>query len=298
MRKRKRLPAATRLAHAVYIFFSAVCILPFVLLIVSSFADNATLDLKGYTFFPSKWSLDAYRYIFFVNKDIYRAYGMSILVALTGTLTGLIASALLAYPLSRKDLKGRGVFTFIVFFTMLFNGGMVPSYLVYVRYLGIKNTIFAQLMPTLLVSGFNVMIMRTYFNNNIPQAVIDSARIDGAGEGRLFLSIVGPMSTPILGTVGLMIALGYWNNWYNGLIYITNPRLYTVQNLLYKIMLEIQFLMQSESMASESDSLIANIPATTARMAMAVVGTLPMLLSFPFMQKYFAKGITLGAVKG
>lgn len=298
MRKHNRVQKSTIVAHGAYCLLSILCLLPFILLIVSSFSDNATLDLKGYTFFPSKWSLDAYTYIFMVNKDIYNAYGMSVLVTLIGTFVGLSATAMLAYPLSRKDLRGRQIFTFIVFFTMLFNGGMVPSYLLYVRYLNIKNTLLAQLLPTLLVSGFNVMIMRTYFSNNIPQSVIDSARIDGASEGRLFIGIVVPMSTPIFGTMGLMIALGYWNNWYNGLIYVTNSKLYTVQNLLYKIMLEIQFLMNSEAVSGEADTLISNIPATTARMAMATVGTLPMLLAFPFMQKYFAKGITLGAVKG
>jgi putative aldouronate transport system permease protein len=295
---RKRIPVPTILAYCVFIFFSVACILPFVLLIASSFTDNAVLDTHGYAFIPKKWSIGAYRFIFLQNTEIYRAYFMSILVTSIGTLSGLMISAMLAYPLSRTSLRGRRALSLYVFFTMLFSGGMVPTYLLYVRYLDIKNTLFAQLIPSLLVNGFNVMILRTYFSSNIPTAVIESAKIDGAGEMRTFLRIVMPMSTPILGTIGLMIGLGYWNNWYNGLIYITDPQYYTVQNLLYKIMLEIQFLMQTTSMSSNSDAIIANIPTTAARMAMAVVVVVPMLAAFPFLQKYFAKGLTLGAVKG
>jgi putative aldouronate transport system permease protein len=285
------------LIHAILIFASIACILPFVLLIVSSFTAEKEILRHGYSFFPSNLSLEAYKYLWVHMDEIGRAYGITILATTAGTAVGLCLMALLAYPLSRKDFPCRNVISFFVFFTMLFSGGLVPTYLLYTQILHIKNTIFALIVPGLLMNAFNVLLMKTFFANSIPMAVIESARIDGAGEFRTFVSIVLPLSLPILATVGLFQALGYWNDWYNGLIYLTDERLFSIQNILNRIINDIQFLANS-NLGSNAGEAYAKIPSATVRMAIAVIGVVPILAVYPFFQKYFVKGIAIGAVKG
>ena len=219
------------------------------------------------------------------------------LVTLLGTCGNLILTTLLAYPLSRKDMPGRAAFTFIVFFTMLFNGGLVPTYLLYTRYLGIKNTLAGLLVPSLLMNVYFVLIMRTFFQNSIPSALIESAQIDGASEMRTFVSIVLPMGKPIIATVGLFAGIAYWNDWYNGMIYITKSNLFSIQQLLMRMLNDIQFLQANSSFVGAED-YISKIPGVTVRMSIAVVGILPILLVYPFVQNNFVKGIAIGAVKG
>lgn len=285
-------------ANIVFILLSFICIVPFILLITSSFADNNTIYRYGYSFFPRKWSLAAYQFMMTQRFSILRAYGISVLITVTGTFMGLFMTTMFAYALSRQELKGRRWLTFYVFFTLLFNGGLVPTYLMYVNYFHIKNTLFALLIPYILVNGFNILLMRTYFINNIPIAVIESAKIDGSGEFRLFFQIVLPMSTPILATIGLLIGVGYWNDWYNGMLYITDPIYYSLQNMLNRLLLDIQFMAQNMTSSGDSATAMARMPTVTVRMAIAVIGAVPILVIFPFFQKYFSKGITLGAVKG
>ncbi len=277
---------------------SISCIVPIILLIVSSFTDNATIDLYGYSFFPRKFSFAAYQYLYEKSSIITRSYGITLIITFVGTTVNLIMTAMLAYPLSRKDYPLRKVQMFIVFFTMLFNGGLVPTYLIYTTFFNLKNTILGLIIPGLLMNGFNVILMRTFFSSNIPPAIIESASIDGAGEMRIFLRIIAPLSLPILATVGLLAGVNYWNDWYNGLIYITDPKLYSLQNLLNRMLQEIQFLATSTTGADQAAENISKIPSTTVRMAIAVVGALPILMIYPFFQKYFAKGIVMGAVKG
>ena len=201
---------------------------------------------------------------------------------------------MLAHSLSRKNLPLRGFFTFLVFFTMLFNGGLVPTYWVYARFLGIKNTIWALIIPNLFVQGFGVLLMRTFFITTIPEDIIDAAKIDGAGEIRIFVSVVLPMSTPILTTIGLLKGIAYWNDWFNGMIYITDPSLFSIQNLLNRMLTDIQFLATSD-LASR---VTVDLPTTSFRMAIAGIGAVPILILYPFFQRYFVKGITIGGVKG
>ncbi len=194
---------------------------------------------------------------------------------------------------------GRKIINFLVFFTLLFNGGMVPTYLLYVNTLHVKNTIFALLLPNnILVNGFNVLLVRTYFNNNTPKELIESAMVDGAKEFRIFFSIIMPISKPILATVGLLIGIGYWNDWYNGLLYLTNTKLFSLQNYLNRILLDIQFMTQSMAGSAEAANALGKMPTITVRMAIAVIGILPLMIIFPFFQSYFARGMTVGAVKG
>jgi putative aldouronate transport system permease protein len=226
---------------------------------------------------------------------IFRAYGVTVFITVVGTFANLLFSTLLAYPMSRKDMPFRKTITFIVFFTLLFSGGLVPTYMTYTEIFHIKNTIWSLIVPNLLVNGFYVLIMRTYFTVNIPEEVIESATIDGAGEFRTFVKIILPLSLPILATIGLFAAVRYWNDWFNGLIFLTDHKLFSIQNLLNRMLSDIQFLSNNNQAAN---SVITNMPSSTVKMAIAVIGAIPILAVYPFFQKYFVKGITIGAVKG
>lgn len=283
-------------ANIVMCVLCFLAIMPFILLIIASFTDEQTAILNGYSYLPEAWSLDAYKYIASQWKMLGRAYLMTIVVTAIGTSVGLIMTALLGYVLSQQNLPGRRALNFYVVFTMLFNGGLVPTYIMYVKTFGIKNTIWGLIVPNLLMSGFLVMLVRNYFENSIPKDLYESARIDGASEFQTFFRIALPLSTPILATVGLMMGIAYWNDWQNGLYYISDKgkHLYTIQNILNNINENISYLAQNATVGTT----IADLPTTTARMAIAVVGVLPILVIYPFFQKYFAKGITMGAVKG
>ena len=284
--------------HGIMVLLCLVCVLPFLLLIMSSVADENWLIMNGYSFFPAKLSADAYQYLLVDSSSIVRGYLISAFVSVAGTCISLVMTTLMAYPLSRKDLPGRYIFSFFIFFTMLFNGGLVPTYIMWTQTFHIKNTIFALLVPNLLMGAFYVIMMRTYFSSNIPDAVIEAARIDGAGEMRILLKIVLPMSLPIIATLALLTGLGYWNDWLNGLYYIQNDSLYSIQVLLNRMLMDVQFLMSSANTAAAGNQQMGPLPSTGIKMAVAVLGALPALIIYPFFQKYFVKGITIGAVKG
>lgn len=297
-KQRRESRVAEYIAYAAFIVAALACVLPIILMAVASFTDNDILNTQGYSFFPEKWSLAAYEFLFTQSTAIIRSMGISLLVTVVGTVLGIFCTMMLAYALSRDDLPARRALMFFVVFTLLFNGGMVPTYFMYVNYFHVKNTLLGLLIPNLLVNGFNVMLMRTYFRNNVPKELIESAHIDGAGELRTFFSIVLPIATPILATVGLLIGIGYWNDWYNGMLYVTDPELFSMQNYLNKIMMDIQFLSQNGNITSDAGSIMANIPSGTVRMAMAFIATIPVIIIFTFVRKYFAKGLTVGSVKG
>jgi len=286
-------------SHAVLILFSLLALLPMILILTSSLTDNNEIIANGYTYFPKKWSLYAYEYIFKTGNSVVHAYGISVVLTIVGTALALAITTLLAYAISKKGMPGRGVITFLVVFSMLFNGGLVPTYIIYTNLLGIKNSFWALLIPGLLMNGFNVMLMKSYFVSSIPEEILDAAYIDGASETRTFLSVVIPLSKPILATIALFAGIAYWNDWMNGYIYLTKRTdLYSVQNLLNRMMQNIQFLSQSSSNVQNANVGLSAIPMASVRMAMAVVGILPIIIIYPFVQKYFVKGITLGGVKG
>ena len=282
--------------NLVMCLLSFLALMPFILLIIASFTDETVALTDGYSYFPAKWSLDAYDYIFQQAEMLGKAYLMTILVTVIGTAVGVTITALLAYMLSQKRLPGRKVLNFLVVFTMLFNGGLVPTYIMYVGTFHIKDTIFGLIVPNLLLSAFMVMLVRNYFENSIPLDLYEAARIDGASEFQTFVKIALPLSTPILATVGLMMGIAYWNDWQNGLYYLSDKSrdLYTIQNILNNINENIAFLSSNAT----SGVNLADLPTATVRMAIAVVAILPILVAYPFFQKYFAKGITMGAVKG
>ncbi|MCM8710042.1 carbohydrate ABC transporter permease [Clostridium sp. SYSU_GA19001] len=293
----KETKRAQVILNIIMIFIGLAAVIPFILLIVSSFTDDITILQNGYSFFPKKTSLKAYKYLIDNSSMITHAYGITILVTFVGTVFSLIITSLLAYPISRKDLPYRKFFTVIVVITLLFNGGLVPTYLIYTEIFHIKNTIWALLVPSLLMNGFNIMLVRTYYITSIPDALIESAKIDGAGEFTIFYKIVLPLSLPILATIGLMTGIMYWNDWNNGLIYINKDSLFSIQLLLNRMIGDIQYLAtNANKLGGVVDT--SNLPTETIRMAIAVIGILPILAAYPFFQKYFVKGITLGAVKG
>ena len=281
-------------ANVVMTILSLLAILPILLLIIASFTDETTALQNGFSYLPEKFSLEAYKYIASEAGTLAKAYMMTIIVTAIGTTVSVIMTSLLAYMLSQKDLPGRKALTFFVVFTMLFNGGLVPTYIMYVKYFHIKNTIFALLIPTLLMSAFIVLLVKNYFENSIPLELYEAARIDGASEIFIFAKIAFPLAVPILATIGLLSGIGYWNDWQNGLYYLSDAKLFTIQNILNNINLDISFLASNATAGTN----LADLPTTTVRMAIAVVGILPIIIVYPFFQKYFAKGITMGSVKG
>ena len=281
--------------NCLLVFLILACLIPFWILIVGSLTSETYLVQNGYSMLPKEFSLSAYKYLWQAKDSIFRAYGMSILVSAIGVTTNLILTILFAYPLSRQNLPGRGFFSLLLFFTMLFNGGLVPTYLVYTNLLNIKNTIWGMIIPYLLFNPFLVIMMRTYFTSSIPSEVLEAAKIDGASEPQCLTRIVLPMSKPILATVALMTLIAYWNNWTNGIYFLTTRTdLYGIQNYLNDVMNKAAFLQSHmNGMMNARD-----IPNIGVRMAVAVVAVIPLLIAYPFFQKYFVKGITLGSVKG
>jgi len=283
-------------ATVILTILTIITLLPIILIVIGSFTDESSLISNGYSYIPKEWSLDAYYYLINQGKLIFRAYGITILVTVAGTVTSVLFTTMLAYPMSRKSFKYRNILSFFVFFTMLFNGGIVSSYMMWTNIFSIKNTIWALILPNYLVTAFNVFLVRNFYENNIPEAIIESAQIDGATELRIFWKMIVPLSVPTVATISLFTALLYWNDWLNGLYYITKSELFGIQNLLIKIMNNVQFLKSGSSNFLGVGNV--ELPGTSVRMAMAVIGILPIIIVYPFIQKYFIKGVVVGAVKG
>ena len=284
-------------ALTVMILLTLFCILPLILMLSVSFSSEAAL-VKGYRFIPTEISFEAYTFMWLKRVTIFRAYGLTIFVTVFGTIASLLITSLFAYPLSRKDFKARNVIAFILFFTMLFNGGMTASYIVWTNLFHIKNTIWAYILPGSLMSGMSVLMVRNYYNANIPYSIVEAARIDGASDWTIYSKIMVPLSKPIMTTIGLFAALGYWNNWTSGLYYISRTDMYTIQVYLKKLMDSISFLKSSD-LAQESAMLAArSLPTESARMAIAIIAMIPILSVYPFIQKELIKGMVVGGVKG
>ena len=274
-----------------------VAMLPILLIVVASFSSETSLIRNGYSFWPESWSLDAYYYMVKQGVMIARAYGVSFFVTIVGTALGVFLTTMLAYPMSRKSFKYRNVLAFFVFFTMLFNGGIVPSYIMWTKFFHIKDTIWALIIPNYLVTAFNVILVKNYYQNSIPDSLIEAAQLDGASELKIFFKVMLPLAVPTVATISLFTGICYWNDWTNGLYYINNEKLYSIQQLLMKIMNNIQAL-RSNSNAALLGTGAVELPGTSIRMAMAVIGILPIMIIYPFVQRYLVKGVVVGAVKG
>ncbi len=285
------------LMHIFMVILVLCCVLPFLLMVIASFTEEAVLTRNGYSFFPEALSLETYRYIIRSANTIFRGYLMTVIVTVVGTCCNLLLTILFAYPLSRKDLPYRGALSFFLFFTMLFNGGLVPTYMMYANTFHIKNTIFALIVPSLMMNAFYVIMMRSFFSSSIPDSLIEAAKLDGASEIKILSSVILPLSKPMVVTLVLMVGLGYWNDWMNGLYYVTEQKLYTIQMILNNMINNIEFLTRNASMLGTAASNM-KIPQVGIRMGIAVIAVLPILIVYPFLQKYFVKGIVIGGVKG
>lgn len=282
-------------SHIIMLLLSLIVIAPLLILLMSSMTSEASILKYGYNFWPKEFDLSAYAYIF-KEGSIIRSYGITIFVTIAGTFCGVIVTSLAAYALTVSELPGKGIVSFYILLTMLFSGGIVPSYMMWTNIFHIKNTILALILPGLLCNGFNIMIARTFFKNNIPKEVLESARIDGMSEIGIFVHIVLPISVPIIATIGFMQALIYWNDWTNSLYYITKDNLIGIQALLNTLLTNAQYLAKASAMAGGSAKAV--LPTLTTRMAIAVIGMLPLAAIYPFFQKYYTKGLAIGAVKG
>ena len=281
--------------NIILLLVSLCMILPLLLLFMSSITEENTLVVNGYSFFPAQFSAGAYEYILQNAATVFRAYGITVLVTVIGTAASIVLASLMAFPLSLKDLPGRRVITFYVFFTMLFSGGLVPSYIMWTTTFGIRNTLWAYILPNFLLGAFNIILVRTFFATSIPADIYEAAKIDGAGYLTIYWKIVLPLGKPILVTIGLFTGLTYWNDWTNGLYYINKSSMFSIQTLLNRMIQDIQALAAH---STANSGALMQIPQVSIRMAIAFVSILPILLVYPFLQKYFASGIMLGAVKG
>lgn len=292
-----RLSASSKtfyaLCYTVVALMALVCLIPFVLLVSASFTAESYIRFHGYNLWPKEFSMEAYGVIFKNPQTIINAYGVSILITAVGTFLGLMTTTAAAYVLSRRDFKYRNAFSFFFYFTTLFNGGMVSTYIFYIQYLHLKDSLWALILPGMF-NVFYLLIMRS-FCTAIPSALIESAKIDGAGEYRIFFQIILPLLKSGMATIGLFLALGYWNDWYNAMLYINSSEKYPLQYMLYNMLQQQQALAR---IASQLGIVVADLPSNSLKMAMAVVATGPIILVYPFVQKYFVKGVTVGSVKG
>ncbi len=291
-RRRHAVMVNTIIAFVCFLF-----ILPMAAVIAISLSNEKTLIQEGYKLIPSQIDLSAYKLIFNAPVRIIRAYGVTILVTVCGTIGGLLLNSMAAYPMSRKSFKLKNIFTFFFFFTMLFRGGLVPFYIFIKNGLGLHDKIIVLIFPT-LVMAFYILVLRTYFKG-LPAELIESAKLDGAGEILIFSRIVLPLSIPVLATVGLFLAVQYWNDWWFSLLFIDSPEKYPLQMLLREVLQNVE-IARSE-MASKMPSHMQQslqVPSESMRMAMCIVAAGPMLVIFPFFQKYFVRGLTIGALKG
>ena len=290
---KKTLPQM--IIHFVFILFSLACIIPLVSIISISLSNETDIIKNGYSLFPRVFDISAYAYILYKPIQIINAFKVSIIVSILGTFISLIVTAGIAYTLSRHDYKFKNPLSFYVFFTMMFNGGLVPTYILLSNYLHLKNTIWVLILPYLAAPWF-ILLLRS-FMQKIPYDIIESCMMDGASEFRIFFQIILPLAKPGLATIALFTILQYWNDWWLSLLYIEKESLVPLQYMLYRMMNNITFLTSSSNQMPPGLSN-AVIPSESARMAMAILAAGPMLAVFPFFQQYFVRGLTVGAVKG
>lgn len=294
MAKSAGLKTSQLIINAVFILYSICCIGPLLLILAGSLSTEEDITVTGVNILPRHYSLNAYAFILGNGKAVLSAYFYSILATVLGTLCGLIIMAALAYPISRKSFKYRNGISFYIYFTMLFNGGLVPLYLVYTQLVNLKNSWLALIVPN-MIAGFHILLIRGYMTQNIPDEIVSSAEIDGASTYSIFYSIILPLSRPVLLTVALLSGIAYWNDQFRNLLLITDDRIKNLQYLLYTMIQQIANFSQNPNIVRK---LNGNIPDVTARMAMAVITVGPLALLFPFLSKFFVKGMVIGAIKG
>lgn len=284
-----------------YVFtglMALVCLVPFLMVLAGSFSSETAITANGFSLLPQDFSLEAYKSVFRDPIVVFRAYGTTIGLTIIGTAIGLLLQTMTAYVLTKKDFEWRNGFSFFYYFTTLFSGGLVPTYILYTQTLGLRNNYLALLLP-LVFSVYNLLVMKSYISS-IPDSLVDAAKIDGCGEVRTLFQVVVPLIQPALATVGLFIALAYWNDWYNAMLYISDKDMYPLQYFLYQHVNNIEAykrLIANNTISSDVVNSLS-LPTQTLKMALTIVVTGPIILAFPMVQKYFVQGITIGAVKG
>ena len=292
----------TNVAYStLFILLAVLCIIPVIFVIIISFSSESSIGRVGYSFFPAEWSSDAYDYVWHLRNSrgiptVIMAFLTSIGITLVGTCIGLVLISTMGYVLSRRSFKLRGVYTTLIFIPMIFNGGLLSTYVVNTQLLGLKNTYWALIFP-LACSSFYIIIMRTFFQTTVPDEIIESGKVDGASQLRIFLQLVLPISLPALATIALFLTFAYWNDWYQASLYIESSKhdLFPLQYVLVNIEKNIQYLANNDMAMSANTNVL---PRETMRMAIVVIAVVPIMFSYPFFQKYFISGLTIGAVKG
>lgn len=280
-----------------FVITSLCCILPIVFVFMISISSETSLSKYGYQFIPKILSDSAYLFLWNEKGMILHALGVSVLVTLVGTLVGLLLTTTMGYVLSRPTFKLKGFYTWLVFIPMIFNGGMVATYVVNVNILGLKDSVWSLILP-LAVSPFNIIICKTFFKTTIPDSIIESAKIDGASQLNIFARIVLPISKPVIATIGLFLTFGYWNDWFQSSLYISNKNLVSLQALLNNMLKNIQYIANNPTAGLSLQQYKNQMPTESVRMAIAIIIVVPIACVYPFFQKYFISGLTIGAVKG
>ena len=285
------------LFNLIFIIFCSTCIIPFIIIASASFSAESDLIVYGYRFLPKKFSTEAWRYLGVNMMDLMRAYGVTIITTTVGTTIHVLIVCLCAYPLSRENFRFKRAITNFFVLTMFFNAGFVSFYLLCTQYLHLKNTLWALILPGLIDFG-TIIIMRTFMKTSIPSALVESAHIDGAGDLTIFYKIIMPLSLPGIATIALFKAVGLWNDWTNALYFITDNRLSNLQYYLQRIMASATALSSNAEMAQAAAGMTDVLPTENVRMAICLVAIGPIILLYPFLQKYFIKGLMIGAIKG
>ncbi len=285
--------------HIVLGIFALLCIIPFLFVIIISFTSEESIRQIGYSFHPLRWSSQAYQYTFQLGDQLWRSYFNSFLITVIGTVLSVLITFLYAYPLFRRDYRRRNFFNFLSFFTMIFGGGLVPTFVICKSVLGLSDNYAALIVP-MLFSPFNVIIMRTFFQTSVPTELIEAATIDGSGEYRTLFQIVFPIVTPGIATIALLVALGYWNEWFLSLLYINkNMEIIPLQYLLMRMQRNADFLAKNSAMiGADASKAAAQLPSQTLKMALVVFIVVPIACAYPFFQRYVVAGLTVGSVKG
>lgn len=284
--------------NCIFMLYTLLCIIPILIVLSVSLSNETSIVLYGYSVFPRDFTTTAYRHIFKDSIAVVNAYMVTTAVTIVGTILSVLVIALFAYPLSRNNLKYKKFFTMYIFITMLFSGGLVPWYIVCSQVLKITNTYFALFLPMVFNSWY-VIIMRTFYKTTIPDSIIESAKIDGAGELRIFLRIVSPLCLPGYATIGLFCTLGFWNDWWLSMILTTDSKYNTLQYFIYRILTDATLIQQMQGqMGANASDILENLPMESTRFAMCIIALGPILFIYPFFQKYFIKGLTIGSVKG
>ena len=283
------------IAYLILVLIVLLCLVPFWLIVSGSFSSNRSIILEGYRLIPREFSLEAYRAILAIPKGILDAYGITIFVTVVGTLTGLLFISMGGYVLQRKDFRSRNKISFFIYFTTLFQGGLVPWYILITNFLHLRDKIAVLILP-MLMSPFLVILMKNFIRMLVPDEVVESAKIDGANDFKIYHSIILQLTLPGLATVGLFLGLHYWNDWFLSMLFIDTPRKYSLQFFLYNLLNGAEFLRNLSQGTGVNVSV--DIPGETTKLAMAVIVVGPIIFLYPFVQKYFVKGLTIGAVKG